>query len=142
MVRKQGNGKFCGGFHCRMIGELGDRGRVFSEPLIKIPAVVDHNGGAHATVIRATELGANDRVGTWAVGGEGENRWLARNYVLLNAELGDPKGMDDIVSLHPQLHLLTFRNMQFSRSDIAGGIVENEGELEGSYIHSQISTFA
>ena len=135
MVRKQGNGQFCSGFHGQMVGGLGDRRGVFSEPLIKIPAVVDHNGGAHATVIRATELGANDRVGTWAVSGEGENRWLARNNVLLNTELGDPEGMDHIIGLHPQLHLLAFGNMQFTRSDIAGGIVENEGELEGSYIH-------
>ena len=83
-----------------MVGGLGDRGGVFREPLIKGPAVMDHHGGAHTPVIRTAELGADNRVGARPIGGEGENRRLAGDDVLLNAELGNPEGMDDIIGFH------------------------------------------
>ena len=111
MARKQGNGQLLGGIHGKKVGGLGDSGGIFRKPLIKVAAVVYHNGCAHATVIRTTELSADDRVGTWPIGGEGENRWLTWNNVLLDSELGNPKGMDDIICLHPQLHLLSFGYM-------------------------------
>ena len=98
---------------------------------------MNHDGGSHAAVIRAAQLGTNDRVRPRLGGREGQQGRLPWDHVLFEAKLGHPEGMDHITGLHAQLNALPQGNVQLTAGDTSSGIVKNEGELHRRYLNRQ-----
>ena len=70
-----------------------------------------HDIGAHASVVRTTEFGADYWVAARPGGREGEHCRLAGDDVLLEPELGHPERVDHIFGLHVQFHRLAGGHM-------------------------------
>jgi hypothetical protein len=64
----------------------------------------DAEGGVHAVVAEAAELGAEDRVGSGSGGGEVDVNDLAGNSVLFEAQLGDGEAVDDVLSVEAEVY--------------------------------------
>ena len=69
----------------------------------------DAEGGIHAVVAEATELGAEDCVGARGGGSEVDVDDLAGDSVLLKAEFGDGEAVDDILSVEAEVYFVVCR---------------------------------
>ncbi len=65
----------------------------------------DAEGGVHAVVAEAAELGAEDGVGAGGGGGEVDVDGLAGDGVLLEAEFGDGEAVDDVLGVEAEVYL-------------------------------------
>ena len=118
------------------------RGGVFrfgvaAEPGIPFVRIVNNHGGTHASVIRATELCADDRITTGSRGREAELGRLPRNHVLLETKLRDPEGMNHILCLHVEGHWPIGGYVQLSSCDVSLWVMKEKGKLHCGHINGQ-----
>ena len=64
----------------------------------------DAEGGVHAVVAEAAELGAEDGVGAGGGGGEVDVDDLAGDGVLFEAQLGDGEAVDDVLGVEAEVY--------------------------------------
>jgi hypothetical protein len=68
-----------------------------AQPGVEVGGWEDAQGGEHAVVAEAADLGAEDGVVAGGFGGEVDVGGLAGDGVLLEAHLGDGEAVDDVL---------------------------------------------
>lgn len=79
-------------------------------------------GGVHAVVAGAAELGAEDGVGSGGGGGEVEMNGLAGDGVLLETHLGDGEAVDDVLSVEAEIDLAVGGEDKLGGDLVVGGV--------------------
>ena len=79
------------------------------QPLDEVIGRDDAEGGVHAEVAEAAELGAEDGVGSGCGWREVDMDGLAGDGVLLQAHLGDGEAVDDVLCLKAEVYLAVGR---------------------------------
>ncbi len=82
----------------------------------------DAEGGVHAVVAEAAELGAEDRVGSGGGGGEVDVDGLAGDGVLFEAELGDGETVDDVLGVEAEIYFAVGGENEFGGDFVVGGV--------------------
>ena len=104
---------------------------VCGEPCCELVGWEDAEGGVHAVVAEAAELGAEDGVGAGGGGGEVDVDGLAGDGVLFEAHLGDGEAVDDVLGAEAEVDFAVGGEDEFGGDFVVGGVGVGWVEAEG-----------
>ena len=104
---------------------------VFGEPGGEGRLGQDAQGGVHAVVAEAAELGAEDGVGTGVGRGEVDVLRRAGKGVLLEAHLGDGEAVDDVLGAEAKIDLAAGGENELAGGEVVASVLVGGVKADG-----------
>jgi hypothetical protein len=101
------------------------------QPDCKLFGDENAEGGVHAVVAEAAELGAENRIGAGGGGCEVDVDGLAGDGVLLEAKFGDGEAVDDVLRVEAEIDFAVGGEDEFGGDFVVGGVGVGGIETEG-----------
>ena len=105
--------------------------RWVSQPGVEVGGWEDAEGGVHAVVAEAAELGAEDGVVAGGGGGEVDVDGLAGDGVLLEAHLGDGEAVDDVLGAEGEVDFAVGGEDELAGDEVVVAVGVGGVEAEG-----------